>query len=178
MLRIAGAPGRNEPSDGTTMPCFLFTYHGYGTWMPDRREGFVQRGKGVVPTDPRLATTYRENQRQATVDFDHSLQKRLIEFVRESCRYQACRTHFVATDPTHVHVLTSWRSERSWFVTRRQIRSTITHGLNRQIGRRPWLAKGGSRRQVGDEQHFDYLVNKYLATHRGWKWCERRGLFL
>ncbi len=37
------------------MPCYLFTFHAFGTWMPDREEGFVQRKKGILPPDEELA---------------------------------------------------------------------------------------------------------------------------
>ena len=37
------------------MPCYLFTFHAYGTWMPDREEGFVRREQGILPPDEELA---------------------------------------------------------------------------------------------------------------------------
>jgi hypothetical protein len=43
------------------MPCYLFTYHAYGSWMPDRPQGYVRRGKGILPTDTRMAERYRKN---------------------------------------------------------------------------------------------------------------------
>jgi len=160
------------------MPCYLFTYHAYGTWMPDRKEGFVQRRHGILPTNKRLAAVYREHMKEDRIRFDQKTQRRLIELVHDSCRHQQCRVHFVATDPTHVHVLTSWRSERSWQRTRSQIKTSMTRGMNQCAGRRTWFAKSASRRQVQRQEHFEYLVNHYLPRHRGWKWSETQGFFL
>ncbi len=44
--------------------------------------------------------------------------------------------------------------------------------LNRDFERRPWFSKGGSRKQVADQEHFDYLVHVYLPRHTGRKWQE------
>ncbi len=61
------------------MPCYVFTYHAYGTWMPDREEGFVRRRKGVLPTDPQLAQQYRQDARETVVAFDGRVQQLVIE---------------------------------------------------------------------------------------------------
>ena len=43
------------------MPCYLFTYHGYGTWLPDRSRGYVRRKEGILPTDEApMAECYRK----------------------------------------------------------------------------------------------------------------------
>ena len=42
------------------MPCYLFSYHTYRSWMPDRPHGYVQRAKGILPSDPRMADLYCE----------------------------------------------------------------------------------------------------------------------
>jgi hypothetical protein len=34
------------------MPVYLFTYHAYRSWMPDRPEGFVQEGRGIEAPNP------------------------------------------------------------------------------------------------------------------------------
>ena len=146
--------------------------------MPDRKEGFVQRGKGILAPDGKLAETYSDNMHQDAIQFDEKMQKRLIALARDSCQHQDCRVHFVATDPTHVHVLTSWSTDRSWHLTRSQIRHSITLTFNQTFERRDWLAKGGSRKRVCDQKHFDHLVAQYPPNHRGWKWSEQRGLFV
>jgi hypothetical protein len=43
------------------MPCYLFTYHAYGSWMPDRVEGYVRRGQGILPRDTQMASLYYRN---------------------------------------------------------------------------------------------------------------------
>lgn len=37
------------------------------------------------------------------------------------------------------------------------------------------LSRGGSRKRVRDKCHFDYLMQTYLAKHKGVKWFEDRG---
>ena len=41
------------------MPCYHFTFHGYGTWMPDEDDGYVRRGEGQLPQDVVEASKYR-----------------------------------------------------------------------------------------------------------------------
>ncbi|MEM1305417.1 MAG: hypothetical protein AAGG46_11005, partial [Planctomycetota bacterium] len=36
--RVVGRPA---------MPVYLFTYHTYGSWLPDRPQGYVQRDQGI-----------------------------------------------------------------------------------------------------------------------------------
>ncbi|QDT75400.1 hypothetical protein I41_46100 [Lacipirellula limnantheis] len=33
------------------MPCCLFTYHAYGSWTPDRKQGYVKRHQGILQQD-------------------------------------------------------------------------------------------------------------------------------
>ena len=154
------------------MPCYLFTYHAYGSWMPDREEGFVRRGEGVLPPDEELAHQYRTDARQQEVAFDSRLQQLLIDEIRSACDHQQCSAHYVATEMTHVHVLVSWSDQRPWKQIRSGIKSSQTRRLNRDVRRRTWFVDSASRKQVKDQSHFDYLVGKYLPSHRGWKWRE------
>jgi hypothetical protein len=43
------------------MPCYLFTYHGHGTWLPDHARGYVRRKVGVLAADVEMARNYRGN---------------------------------------------------------------------------------------------------------------------
>jgi hypothetical protein len=61
------------------MPCYLFTYHAFGSWMPDRRQGYVRRGKGIQPADPKMAERYRQNSRHDEVRFLEPHQLAAIE---------------------------------------------------------------------------------------------------
>jgi hypothetical protein len=83
----------------------------------------------------------------------------------------------VATEPTHVHVLVSWSSDRTWQVVRAKLRESLTRRLNREIKRQEWFSKSPSRKRVKDQAHFDYLVGEYLPKHSGLKWSEERGVF-
>src|SRR4051794_35604479 len=37
----------HDRAEHQQMPCYLFTYHAYGSWMPDHKRGYVHRGQGV-----------------------------------------------------------------------------------------------------------------------------------
>lgn len=159
------------------MPCYLFTWHAYGSWLPDRPRGYVRRGAGIVPTDHRMAAAYGENLKSRVVAFDRPVQKLLIETMLESMEQQAARGHFIASDVSHVHVLVSWSTDRRWELVRKQLGHSATKRFNAAIVRRQWFAKSPSRRQVKDRKHFDHLTTVYLPRHSGLKWSEARGLF-
>jgi hypothetical protein len=160
------------------MPCYLFTFHAYGTWMPDREEGFVRRKEGILPPDEELATEYRGKATENVVSFDSRIQALLIEETKNACEKQRYRGHYIATDPTHVHTLISWSDERQWLKIRSGLKTSLTLRLNRDVGRRKhWFVDSASRKQVKDQEHFDFLVTEYLPSHRGWKWREGGELF-
>ena len=155
------------------MPCYLFTFHAFGTWMPDREEGFVRRKEGNLPPDEDLARAYRGRAKEDEVTFDSRLQLLLIEEARVACEKQRYRGHYIATEPTHVHVLASWPDERDWMKIRRGLKTSFSLRLNRDVRRRDkWFVENASRKQVKDDEHFDHLINSYLPSHGGWKWRE------
>ncbi|NOZ40575.1 MAG: hypothetical protein GXP24_10155 [Planctomycetes bacterium] len=159
------------------MPCYLFTYHGYGTWLPDHPRGYVRRKEGILPTDKHMAECYRKNQREETACFNRDVQRVMIGEAIEACTHQDLRGHGIATDPSHLHVLVSWKSERTWQAVRRSLRSSLTRRLNQEVERRTWFSKQPSRKQVKERSHFEYLLKTYLPKHRGLKWCEDCGVF-
>jgi REP element-mobilizing transposase RayT len=159
------------------MPCFLFTYHAHGTWLPDRPEGFVHWRDGLQPTNERLAKSYRAKMTVAEAEFDESLQLLLINELQTAAGFQRFRVHAIATEPTHVHALISWADERSPQILGDGIKESLSRRLTKERAKRKWLAKGGSERRVKDQEHFDYLVKVYLPSHGGWKWEEGRGLY-
>ena len=61
------------------MPCYLFTYRAYGSWMPDREQGFVRRGQGVLPPDEELARQYHNASKQRSVIFDDQTQRLIVD---------------------------------------------------------------------------------------------------
>lgn len=159
------------------MPCYLFTYHAYGSWLPDHVRGYVHRGQGVLAPDQHMAELYRANLKGHAVRFTAALQRRIIEAALEACGCQQLRCHCIATESTHIHILASWNSHRTWVLARKQIRRNITERLN-QLKQRPnWFSKSPSRKRVQDRTHFDYLISTYLPRHSGWKWSEARGMF-
>ena len=159
------------------MPCYLFTFHAYGSWLPDHRRGYVHRGDGILPTDEHMGELYRGNLKQAEVRFDHEIQRRLVDAGLGACSHQSLRCHFVSTEPTHVHVLASWTDDRQWQDIRRQLGSSLTRSLNQNVKRQKWLAKSPSHKRVNDRRHFTYLTTDYLVKHSGVKWAEGRGVF-
>jgi hypothetical protein len=159
------------------MPCYLFTYHAYGSWMPDHPRGYVQRGQGILPPDRDTAQLYRAKMSQETVRFTVAVQETLIPAVLHSCECQQLSCHFIATETTHVHILLSWRTPRTWQLVRKQLSSTISRRLNEIHQRQIWFSKSPSRKRVKDRDHFDYLMATYLPKHSGWKWVEGEGPF-
>ena len=160
------------------MPCYLFTFHAFGTWMPDREEGFVRREKGILPPDEELAKQYRERAKEDEVFFDSWLQLLLIEEAQIAREKQRYRIHYLATEPTHLHILVSWPDERPWLKIRSGLKSSLTRRLNREVQHRDkWFVENASRKQVKDDGHFDHLVRSYLPSHGGWKWREGEAVF-
>jgi hypothetical protein len=100
----------------------------------------------------------------------------IIEEVNATAEKRRFRLHAVATELTHVHVLISWNGERTYKQLRRGLRESISRRLNAHLRRR-WLEQGGSRKQVKDRKHFDYLMDAYFPSHSGWKWREGKGLY-
>ena len=154
------------------MPVYLFTYHAYRSWMPDRARGFVRRRAGILPSDESLSATYARQAREDPVLFTPPQQLELIAELQRAFEKQRCRGHFIATEPTHVHVRVSWRDERDWKRLRNGLKQSMTRRLNHQARREHWFSEGASRKRVSDQGHFNHVVEKYLPSHRGWKWRE------
>lgn len=159
------------------MPCYLFTYHGHGAWLPDHPRGYVRRKVGVLAADEEMALHYRENLVGDVAYFDRTKQQVLINAAIEAFEYQAVRGHAVATESTHIHILVSWRTECSWELVRRRLRGSLTRQLNQASGKREWFAKQPSRKQVCERSHFEYLMQTYLPRHRGLKWRKELGVY-
>jgi hypothetical protein len=159
------------------VPCYLFTYHAYGSWMPDHWRGYVKRKRGILPPDRDMAMQYRDNMVHDVVKFDGAAQRSLVDEAVAACSYQQLMCHFIATELTHAHLLVSWKTDRAWEIVRRKLRESLTRRLNHDICRQKWFSKSPSRKRVRDRKHFDYLMTRYLPRHSGLKWCEGRGLY-
>ncbi len=70
------------------MPCYLFTYHAYGSWLPDHTRGYAHRGQGVLAPDKHMAGLYRANLKQNTVHFNSPVQRSIIEATLDACACQ------------------------------------------------------------------------------------------
>lgn len=160
------------------MPCYLFSFHAYGSWMPDRKRGYTKRDKGILPPDPDMAGRYRRSMKESPVEFSHDIQRAMIDELRVASKHQRFRNEAIATDPTHLHDLVSWRDDRSWERLRNGIRSSLTRRLNELSGKRAWFVEGASRKRVLDREHYDYLTITYLPDHVGWKWSPEKGHYL
>ena len=145
--------------------------------MPDRRRGYVKRGKGILPRDFDMGARYRGNINERAACFEDDAQRIMIDKLHAASAYQRYRVHSVGTDYGHFHGLVSWRDTRHWSALRRSIRTSLTRRLNRDIARRTWFVNGSSRKRVKDRDHFDHLVETYLPDHPGWKWSPEKGLY-
>jgi hypothetical protein len=159
------------------MPCYLFTFHAYRSWMPDHKRGFTRRKDGIVERNVGLAAAYEREAKQQPVDFDSAVQRWLIDETQVNAKFQRVRVHAVATDSTHLHALVSWGDERDWLRIRTSLKTSLTRRLNRERQQRSWFAEPGSRKRVVDRKHFDYLESMYLPKPSGWQWNETDGLF-
>ncbi len=158
------------------MPVCLFTYHTYRSWMPDRQRGFVQKGRGIQPPSAKLARAYGKAARHPPFLLDADAQGFLIEVALDVCRRRGWKVHGIATDPTHLHVLVSWRSRARWQDVTGKLKNILSTALSKRAGvtGRPWFVDGSSRKQVRDREHFEYLMNEYLPDHVGCKWFQQR----
>jgi len=148
------------------MPVYLFTLHSHGSWLPDRQQGYTRRKQGILPTAPHMAGHYRDKMSTAVVRFDRAAQQTLIAAVREKADIKEWTVHAVATDPTHAHILLSWKKFTPWLDVRRGLKSSITRQLNtRQLNThhapKRWLAAAGSRKRVTARPHFNHLMQTY-----------------
>ena len=156
------------------MPVYLFTFHAYRSWNADNPRGFVRVGKGILPPDPETARHYDHHASGPPIRFGAFHQRVLIWIAHDACVRRRWRLHYTATDPTHVHVLVSWRGDEPWEKVRDRLKNLASLMLGRKFDKtgHKWLTRKGSRKRVRDRKHFDYLVQEYLPGHRGLKWCE------
>jgi REP element-mobilizing transposase RayT len=167
------------------VPVYLFTFHGYMTWLPDHPRGYTLRGAGYQEPDEKRAEWYRRN--AGNVDaclFNDDLMRAVIDEAQTACRHQRLRLHSATTETTHLHYLVSWTDDRDWMTVRKGFKMSLSLRLKREGDQAPSTARtltviklgsAGSRKKVKDRQHFDYLMQTYLPSHSGAKWFEDRG---
>jgi len=156
------------------MPVYLFTFHGYRTWRPDNPRGYVRGVPGVLAPDPGMARLYDSQAVQQPVHFGPSHQKVLLWILHGACQRRKWRLHFVATENTHIHILVSWREFTPWQEVGNRLKNLMSLMLGRKLASpgRTWFSRKGSRKRVENQRHFDYLVKRYLPSHRGLHWRE------
>jgi hypothetical protein len=93
------------------MPCYHFIFHAYGTWLPDQEDGYVEREEGHLPQDVLLGAEYRARMTDTEASFGPDQQVALVEEVHIAAGKQDFRVHFIATEPTHIHMLMSWKDD-------------------------------------------------------------------
>lgn len=160
------------------MPVYHFTLHAYRSWSPAHRRGYTQRGKGYQPSDPRKAEEYDERAKQEKVTFDTLIQEVLILGAEDICRQRGWRLHGVGTEPSHVHMVVSWKIYLPWREVMEKLKNVLSLFLGRVAGQkgRRWFVTGGSRKRVENTEHLTYLLNEYLPDHPGLYWREGMAL--
>jgi hypothetical protein len=152
------------------MPVYMLTFHAYGTWWPDRSRGYVRRGEGVLPPDDGMARRYRDDARFPPARFDEPVQRAIIDESQRLAHFQQLGLHIVATDPTHAHLIVSWRDDRRVAKVRIAVKQSLSRRLRREFGEREWFVDNASRKRVRDKAHLHFLRTQYLPSHRGLYW--------
>ena len=147
------------------MPVYHFTFHAFGTWLPDRPVGYTPHGEGWKPPSSDSAIQYRRNMQQQAVCFDATAQQYLIDEAVRAQSFQRVQMYAVATDSTHVHLVVAWTDDREPLAIRSQLKSSLTRALNRGFEKRRWFVSKAGSTPVEDEEHLHHLVHDYLPKH-------------
>src|SRR5690242_18176990 len=94
--------------------------------MPDHPRGYTTRDDGYRAPNERMSDLYHLRANHALVNFDDQFQLWLIDAILETRSHLHTRVHGVVTESTHVHMLVSWDSDRTWESVRKSIRTAIT----------------------------------------------------
>jgi len=152
------------------VPVYHFTFHAYGSWLPDHPKGYVRRDKGILPPDDEAAKAYRYRMNGEPVEFDEVLAGLLNETIESAIDPQRLELYAVGIDPTHVHVVVGWRDDRTPIAIRTQLKSSMTRVLNGVRRRDEWWTENASQKPVKDREHLLHLLNEYLPGHHRWYW--------
>lgn len=157
------------------MPVCHLVIHAYGTWMPDRPEGYYHHALGYREQDVDVADRYRERQAEPAARFDVRAQRLLVQTLIDAAGPQRLTIYAVASDEAHLHVLVGWTDGRTGDAVHDRLKQSLARGLNAAGPRRRWFVRKGWVERVSDEAHFGTLAEEYLPSHRGWGWHWRRG---
>lgn len=148
------------------MPVYLFTFHAYRSWMPDREQGYVVRGSGILPPSDEAADAYRRRANHDLVEFDDAMGWTIIAESETVCERERWTLYEATVDKTHVHVLLGWRSADKRDEVARRLKQRLGRALSiEKKSRGPWFSRGKSNKRVRDRKHFDRLMTKYLTRH-------------
>jgi REP element-mobilizing transposase RayT len=151
---------------GAPMPVYHFTFHAYRSWMPDRPEGYVRRHEGLLPSEPEMARRYERQSRCTEISFSDGDAAALISAAEAICTERDWLLYEMAVTSSHVHLLVGWRSEERVDTVSNTLKRRLGAALSKRADRPgPWFSRGGSRRPVRNESHFEYLLREYLPSH-------------
>lgn len=110
--------------------------------------------------------------------FDNDIQEILILGAHDICSRRSWRLHAVGTDPSHVHIVVSWRGYLPVKEAIRQLKNVLSYLLGKTLnerGRR-WVVTNASRKRVMNSKHLTHLIETYLPDHPGLFWREGQPL--
>jgi len=161
------------------MPVYHFTLHAYRSWRPDHPRGYTVKGEGYQPSDSGAAYEYDHYARQDPVVFDETIQRELLVLTHEICVRELWRLEAAGSDPTHQHVVISWRKFQRWEDADQRLKNLLSLKLNRRHntpGKRWFVRRHSAPRRVEHESHLKHLLTVYLPGHPGLFW--ERGMDL
>ena len=157
------------------MAVYHFTLHAYRSWRADHPRGYTVFGEGYRPANEVAARCNDERASQKPATFSHDVQVVMLQLTHDICVVEHWRLEAVAFDPTHAHVLLSWKNFQSWEEVQRRLKNLLSLKLNqhfRSTGRKWFSRRHGAPRGVRDRAHYDQLVDRYFPSHRrgiGWR---------
>jgi REP element-mobilizing transposase RayT len=160
---------------GMNMPVYLFTFHAYRSWMPDRPQGYVRPGQGVLPQDPKMSQHYARRAKHDEVRFDATQRWRLVDEAGEVCARQGWEIYEATATRSHTHLLVGWRTDAKWKDVSNRLKRRLGYALSMLANRPgPWFSRGSSRKRVRDREHFEHLLQTYLPKHGPICWSRRK----
>jgi hypothetical protein len=162
---------------GCDVPVYHFTIHAYRSWRPDHPRGYTRYAQGYQPSDSERAEEYDAAASQDAVEFDHRIQRIVLSLAASICEREGWRLELFGADPSHLHIVVSWRRYQRWEEADRRLKNLLALHLNRTNrtpGKRWFVRRHSAPRQVKNSKHFARLKDDYLPDHPGIFW--KRGM--
>src|SRR5882724_657123 len=105
------------------MRVYHFTLHAYRSWRPDHPRGYTKKGEGYQPPSKEMADQYDRNAKQDPVEFTDDLQRDILELARSICEEETWRLEAAGFDPSHTHLVISWRNFNRWEEVDRRLKN-------------------------------------------------------